>query len=634
MGELNKTANRDNADSSPGISIGDIFFDKRGEKIIRIAKIEDVNYTEDPEKAFKAYYYEHLLDYKEERWGSGYGGSRLSWMNFKDLSSFYLISHPVKDLKSLYENAVHIQECGVPKYEVSESFEQSTELVAVGSKENLLAMRDSVGSLAKEKRQLELMLNYQLCEIKEKFEIMRKELDKQLSVMTSQVERIMRVIRVIELYLGIEEDLFQLQKGKEADENEPLTLRQQVLFMDEEVGIIEDQGLDWKNIEEFDEWILKDKHYEILLPEKRSIVVFKPRRRGKRYYDAYDRVYEDKDARNKQPYFLIRNGENLYRINSDKMTVPERLFPKRKEFQELIEKMSGEDKLRFYEKSQVEDFTYYYQRIVFFIQGLIDRTDVFGAGFKKVNLMKMEECQDKIRLIYDDEACLPTERLPFKEWQKMLNEKIGPGSRIIWCPEAGGDYSYSEKHNRDRFIKYYNEWNIPDLPKEGVYTVEKTEKKGKDLLCFKYNPGGGYFSWNGYTERKNCISFLINPREDPQILHYDRIGMEDIDFYLNSRIDRPNYLQYLPVLKTIKKHLVEEQKQEVHFSLMLSGECRKRGLIPKDGLSYEEIIMELIDWWKFKNEWKRPISKDDELAMRMIERRLFAKSNKNRWFRK
>lgn len=66
---------------------------------------------------------------------------------------------------------------------------------------------------------------------------------------------------------------------------------------------------------------------------------------------------------------------------------------------------------------------------------------------------------------------------------------------------------------------------------------------------------------------------------------------------------------------------------------MLIGECQKRGLIPRNGLCYEDIIMELIDWWKFKNKWKRPISKNDELAMKMIERRLFAASNKRKWFR-
>lgn len=619
------------------VQVGNIYFNKRGEEIIRIVEIKPINYRKEPEYAFLGYYYEHLLNYKEDRWGSRSGGTSLPWCSFKDLQSYYQLDNPIKDLKALYENAKQVQETGIPKYDVSESFEKSTELVAMGSKENLMAMKESVEVLANQKRQLELMLNYQLCEVKNKFEMMKRELNNQLSIMQNQVERIMRVIRVIELYLGIEEDLFQLQKGMEADISEPLTLRQQVLFMDEEVGILDDQGLDWTNIGEFDEWLLKDKHYEILLPEKRSIVVFKPRRHAKRYYDAYDRTYEDKDPRNKQPYFLIRNGENLYRISSDKMTVPERLFPKRKEFQELIEKMSTEDELRSYDKSQVEDFTFYYQRIVFFIQGLIDRTDVFGADFKKVNLMKMEECGDRLRLIYDDELCLPTNRIPFKDWQKMLNEKIDVGSRIVWCPSIDDGYSRLKKDQQHRFLRYYNEWNIPDPPSEGVYTIEKCIEKQvesqKEHLCFKYNPGGFYFTWTECKDRKNNISFIINPKNEPQILYYDKIGLDDVEFYLHNRTDRPNYLQYLPILKTIKKHLLEEQEQEDQFCLMLIGECQKRGLAPRNGLCYEDIIMELIDWWKFKNKWKRPISKNDELAMKMIERRLFAVSNKRKWFK-
>ena len=34
-------------------------------------------------------------------------------------------------------------------------------------------------------------------------------------------------------------------------------------------------------------------------------------------------------------------------------------------------------------------------------------------------------------------------------------------------------------------------------------------------------------------------------------------------------------------------------------------------------------IWESIDWWKFKNMWKRPIDKDDAKALRMIIKRIF-----------
>lgn len=42
-------------------------------------------------------------------------------------------------------------------------------------------------------------------------------------------------------------------------------------------------------------------------------------------------------------------------------------------------------------------------------------------------------------------------------------------------------------------------------------------------------------------------------------------------------------------------------------------------------LSELEIVSsidEAIDWWKYKNIWKRPITEDDTKAVRMIKQRL------------
>lgn len=255
---------------------------------------------------------------------------------------------------------------------------------------------------------------------------------------------------------------------------------------------------------------------------------------------------------------------------------------------------------------------------------------------KKLNLMKMEESSDMIRLIYDDEACLPPNRLSFKDWQREINDSIHEGSRIVWAnPGYRNDWD-SER----RFLKSYSNYNRPDYPKDGIYTLEEIEVnryiKG-DLtkvkeLCFKYLPGEGYWSWTGYQDRKNRISFMVR-KDEKQILNYDQISLDDIDFYLESRIDRKNYIEYIPLLKQIKRNLLKEQEQEDQFSLMLIGECQKRDVKPKEGLTYERIIGDLIDWWKFKNKWKRPISKNDSLAMKMIEKRLFAITNKRKWFK-
>lgn len=38
---------------------------------------------------------------------------------------------------------------------------------------------------------------------------------------------------------------------------------------------------------------------------------------------------------------------------------------------------------------------------------------------EKINLMNnIEQSQETLRLIYDDELCLPTNRLPFAEWKR------------------------------------------------------------------------------------------------------------------------------------------------------------------------------------------------------------------------
>lgn len=240
-----------------GIKVGDLFFDKRGEEIIRIQEIEEKQYRkDDPSTKYLLVSYKRLVSFVENKWTDPYHSS------LKELNNYYSLNSPIANLDDLYKRGLDAQINGIQDYEVSSSFEASTELVAMNSKENLLAMKDSIEILQSKTTQLQKMLNFQLCEMKEKFDIMRRKLDNQLSIMIKQVEKIMRVICVIELYLGIEEELFQLQAGQTADENEPLTLRQKVLFMDEEVGILDDQGLDWTQIDQFDEWLLKDQPYE------------------------------------------------------------------------------------------------------------------------------------------------------------------------------------------------------------------------------------------------------------------------------------------------------------------------------------------------------------------------------------
>lgn len=156
-----------------------------------------------------------------------------------------------------------------------------------------------------------------------------------------------------------------------------------------------------------------------------------------------------------------------------------------------------------------------------------------------------------------------------------------------------------------------------------------------------YHAGGEVWGgWGkGVNERKNKTRFIIK-KYDSCILNYDQISLEDIEFYLSSRVDRPNYLSMMPVLETLKERRLKELESEKAFARLVTDRYleieRSKyfyfGHEPKfksETLSEEEItkrVWESIEWWKFKNQWKRPIQKDDELALRMIEKRINSKN--------
>ena len=72
-------------------------------------------------------------------------------------------------------------------------------------------------------------------------------------------------------------------EGEKAPHDTPITFRQLVLHMDEEVACTEGNGIDFQKIELFDEWCRKN--FDKLLPEKKGVVVARPRRTEVKYCD-------------------------------------------------------------------------------------------------------------------------------------------------------------------------------------------------------------------------------------------------------------------------------------------------------------------------------------------------------------
>lgn len=710
MANLEKTSEQlSNVEQASGqINVGDIFFSLLHECIIRITGVKpDQGINDDP-----SYFYDDLESMTPETWSEGIvysnGQSRKSTISKESLENHYAKIETAIFNKMIGRVENYILTGDLSEYQLNEyrNLDSSTAIVAPGSKEHLSTMHSAIEAKKQEVETLQLLINAKLAIEKAKMNELRSQLEGQIKIFQKQMRRIMRVINTIELYLGIEEDLVQIMEGQPAPADYPICFRQQILFMDEEIGVWTNGGFDFTNIPDFENWLLTDSNFKKLLPEEKGMVVFKPRRNSKEYGTEYD---DEINENNKQTYFLIRNGDNLYRISSEKIQIPDRLFPLKEELQTLFNELQhimttkkhvwGSDKKK--KEEEVENKTFRYKQLAFLMQGLIDRTEIFSPFAKKINVFDLTNNQDAVNFIYDDELALPTGRKLFKDWQRELNSKITRGSRVLLTGLYNPNRGYTSLEEfRDRLFYYVSKHNAPSLPDSGIYEVEsrwqqeKEElvhyemeridgegcliKKGKQVYRFlkgwethefhakplpgvqiryvenpaeerrslyieayecvykyqqlyiKHNPGGetshGWGNWG--HERKNRIGWKIY-QSDRFVINYDLVTLEDIEFYLYSRIDRQNYLYMLPVLYNLKTQLQDELRQQGEFVEFLVRRAQHNNPAVSEE-KCRQFVQSCVDWWKTKNIWKRPISKNDALAMKMIERRVNAKVNKKK----
>ena len=680
------------------ISIGDIIIDREGGEIFRI-------FSCDNDEKYPHYNYEYLANTSPIEW-------KLSerTLSANTIREYYkkIDSGLFTEGHELYKKYIN-SNYDLSAFDVDSSIDDSTAIVAISSKEYLEQMQDVAMLQAKRVEAIRMFVTHQMIAAKQHAEALRRTLEAKLAVFKKQIKKIYKVIQTIELYLGISEDLVQIQEGMPASADTPISFRQAILFMDEEVAVWEDGGLDYSNIDIFEKWLTTDKNYEKCIPEQKGMVVFKPRRLQKYYSE--NRVEDAiRNSWNKTTYFLIRNGENIYRISSSNIAISKRLFPKREELASMLKSVDEEtwEHRKEEAKEKFDDTFDQYRCMAFLMQGLIDRTEIFTPLPFKINIFNLEEAGDAVQFIYDDELALPSGRLPFIEWQRDINNKIKAGSRILLTGYYGSSSGYVKSSDYgDRWAKYYHEYSFPKLPQKNIYEVNvrykdvidelphyeierlhkegllisiepeliarftegypshwnniqpeegyaveyftherdgKMEKYVKAYKCkykheelfIKYNPLDRVtHGWDDFEERtrKNNLSWVIE-KTDKFVLNYDHISLEDIDLYIHSRTDRQHYYDLMPLLKSIKEKLLSEMENEKNFIKLMVGRIISAQIPNVSEEKAQSFVEELIVWWKFRTQQKRPISKDDTLAMRMIERRLMAAVNRKKLINK
>jgi hypothetical protein len=449
---------------------------------------------------------------------------------------------------------------------------------------------------------------------KNEIERLKRQLNEQLQALEDDISRKRKQIAAIETYLGTNEEIVTLIERQPAADAEPIFVYQMKLYMDEEVGLLDDcfsnigrhnevyepKTIDYQNIEEFDAWV--SKNYDKFLYKPKSIMAWQVRRYDKKY--DKDRIVNSLlNTENKATYFLIRNGTCLYRIYSA-VYIPDNIFPTGVEWESFYKETWERRRQEFLESRMF---------IMIALQGLIDRTAVFGTNLRgKVDLIKPDGfTPDQISLIRDAEKefYIGDGRPSWNEYVSTNRGTITKGTRVLINCETS--YDYKERHKR---LRGYNQ-KYPSPMEIHVVKEVRESKFFSDNYLISYHSDHEIYNRDPYAEEYSHI----NSRRVPiwlyrsEMLNIDAISFEDINYYLHNRLCRQEYLDILPAMKFAGKVKHDEYVAETPFMklVMQKTDC-------KDELT----VRRAIAWYKLKNSIKRSIAADDQKAFRMVYKRV------------
>ena len=511
-------------------------------------------------------------------------------------SDYRLLLHPLEDILN---QADMIFKGQLPE---EDPLSDNTDLVRTG-KERLLALMYDAQMKADLMQSVKIVMQSRMNSIRDEMEQKMRMLEPVMDNLKRQTEILEQVLSWLNAYVGKGVSVNTICTGEGASRNEPLTIRQRILFMDEEVAIIgnDGQGLDYSGKDTFYEWLKNPEHRDLILPEERCAVVMKPKRYDHHYTSN---TYQNQliNQMNRHSFIMIRDGENIHAIESNELEIFGSVIPTKHQYEVIKEDKWSNEAKKADEIRRMQGRTMFYMML---LQGLADNTEILGVH-DEINLTK----EIGVRIILDAEkdSMLGTGIKPWNQWLKERQSDIKRGDRII--------FRASWKNDGTFYRTYYNEYSEPDRPRSGLYSVDEAED---GRLVFKYKPGDKVFnqSEGWYTERRNRVSYVFSK---DSAINFDTTKLEDLEAYLMDRTQRDCYAGIVGLLVTMRDIKRKETEMERHFINLLVEDIAKKEK-NCDRTLLEKTVQETVSWWKTKVIFKRPVTKDDAKAWRMIRQK-------------
>lgn len=442
----------------------------------------------------------------------------------------------------------------------------------------------------------------------------------QLSIFEDTLNDIDERVFNVSLYAGLEEQAVQIQSGEPAAANEKIHLMQRRLYMDEECLVDYDAGgMGFEEIEQFDQWLLRPANLNRILPNNKCVVAMRVRRSGKSY-QTDGGIHEtlinfNRRINDQLTYLYIRNGANVYRINTE-IELQEMLFPDdvavltepvmakvsfgkvesiitQREYDMLVteaeqlkakydnwnvenpnkrwvdnpyrhsatlsrfhqsEWYPADDTTTKYDLIQehLEAKVKHYNHIVLILQGLLDRSEILHPH-PAVHLHKQADFEQYIELVYDANRVLTFGEAPdFEQYRIDCNKKADKNSV---------------------FVGQHIAWMEREAERENVRR-EKSEYAGHLGMCNYYKPPGNpgpekigqaekvmlrakkaRFSWQ--REAKHDFRMIPDSITVPfeKLLNVSAYKKGDYKRFFEDPRTRQEYLKWAPYLLAAEDYL-------------------------------------------------------------------------------
>lgn len=421
-------------------------------------------------------------------------------------------------------------------------------------------------------------------------------------------------VKTISLYTGENDkgptvDVQTITTGASAPAGEPLTLYQNLLYLDEELAIdLLDGGFDFTRLEDIGNILASDGTLiDRMIPARRGAVLVRVRREVKNYFlgdETFAAALRNAqlNMENMVTYLLVRDGDNIHLVNSEVTTdLTQHLFPTKHEIDAIFRAHGRDIRPEHLEYSKVKnDFekrTLYYKRILLMMWGLDHRLGLFGDFYDREAFEGWYDDRfhaSRIVYVHDVENAIGEERPSFSGWVASLNSMIQPGSRLLvdWegiINERSSSFCFEERTNRhgERLQRY------DPVTRFGTATVMTKDGRlvAKAEVRHRY-PRAGHkrATSNTYVDLAKGVTSY-----PPSAICLDEVTRSDIRYYLNSRKQRKEYLSYLHLFRLMDDLLRRDEEREAPTMAKLRSDLSYSGVT---GDRAERALRTAVGMWR------------------------------------